>query len=82
MSLTVLPTDEGYYKIIYYAAVLTALEKKEDGGWELLEKENIEAGDLPYYIPVTGSDHIAITLDETFAVNAGAAIDEALQTEA
>lgn len=80
VSLTVLPTDEGYYKIIYYAAVLSAVEKNAQGDWQLLEKDNIIAGDLPYYIPVAGIDHIATTLDDAFAKEAGAAIDEVLQT--
>lgn len=81
VSLTVLPTDKGYYKIIYYASVLTAIEKTKDGDWVLLEKDNIEAGDLPYYIPVDDSDHIKITLDTDFAKEAGAAIDAELKEE-
>lgn len=81
VSLTVLPTDKGYYKIIYYAAVLTALEKTEKGDWKLLDKERIEAGDLPYYIPNLDSDHISITLDSFFAEAAGAEIDGAVNNE-
>ena len=81
VSLTVLPTDKGYYKIIYYAAVLTALEKTEKGDWKLLDKEEIEAGDLPYYISNQDSDHMKITLDSAFPKEAGAAIEEALKNE-
>jgi hypothetical protein len=81
VSLTVLPTDDGYYKIIYYAAVLTALEKTGAGDWNLVDKENIEAGDLPYYTPAPDSDHIKISLDDTFAKEAGAAIDNALNNQ-
>lgn len=81
VSLTVLPTDKGYYKVIYYAAVLTALEKTGDGEWILVDKENIEAGDLPYYIPAPYSDHINITLDDAFAEAAGVAIESAVNNE-
>jgi len=78
VSLTVLPTDKGYYKVIYYAAVLTALEKNSAGEWSLVDKGEIEAGDLPYYIPGANSDHIEVTVDESFVKAAGAAIDEEL----
>jgi hypothetical protein len=81
VSLTVLPTDKGYYKIIYYAAVLTALEKTAAGEWKLVDQENIEAGDLPYYMPAPDSDHIKITLDDAFAEAAGAAIDDVVNNE-
>lgn len=78
VSLTILPTDKGYYKIIYYAAILSAIEKTADGNWRLLSNGDIEAGDLPFYVSTQDPDRLNLELDEGFAKEVGAAIEKEL----
>jgi len=73
--LTVLPTDKGYYKVIYFGAILAALKQQESNIWELIEREEMEAGDLPYYLPNAAGDRIEIILDQKFVADVGAAIE-------
>jgi hypothetical protein len=76
--LTVLPTDKGFFKLIYYGAVLVGLKKEAKNNWVLISNEDMEVGDLPYYIAGASDDHVKIILDEAFEAEAGAAIDDQL----
>ncbi|MGN7205963.1 hypothetical protein ACTHQF_16945 [Pedobacter sp. SAFR-022] len=82
LTLTVLPTEAGYYKIIYYAAVLTAVQKTQNGDWILVTKDDIEAGDLPFYLPSADGDRLEPSLDKTFASAVGSAIELELDQKA
>lgn len=75
ITLTVLPCENRYYKIIYYAAVLTAVKKDLTGDWMLINKDDIEAGDLPFYLHTDGTDRIEPSLNKTFAEAVGSAIE-------
>jgi hypothetical protein len=77
VSLTILPTDKGYYKVIYYAAILTAIKQIETGAWELVTTEEIEAGDLPFYL-AGKDDRKELVLDPNFVSQVGAAIEAVL----
>ncbi len=73
-SLTVLPNDKGYYKLIYYAAILGAIEETTEGDWRILSADEIEAGDLPFYVPENGNDRIDITMNHEFTEQVATAI--------
>lgn len=75
LTLTVLPAENGYFKIIYYAAVLTAVQKNHVDDWKIVSKDAIEAGDLPFYIQGNHAEHLEFTLDEAFAQVVGSAIE-------
>lgn len=65
LTLTVLPSLEGYYKIIYYGAILGAIRLENDNEtWERVPDEEIEAGDLPLYQHDLTADRLDIVLDE------------------
>jgi hypothetical protein len=67
VTLTILPTIEGYYKVIYYGGILGAIRIENDtDGWELVPPEDVVAGDLPLYEPDLNGDRLEIVLnDET-----------------
>lgn len=75
VSLTILPTDKGYYKVIYYAAILTAIAPADDSRWQLIPTDQIEAGDLPFYQHTADSDRAELKLDEAFTDEVGSAIN-------
>ncbi len=63
VTLTILPVKENYYKVIYFGGVMGAVcFNGED--WDLIEKEEVEAGDLPLYEPELKGDRLEIVLDE------------------
>ncbi|MEJ5995821.1 hypothetical protein WG904_15430 [Pedobacter sp. Du54] len=55
ITLTIIP-EKNYYKIVFYGGIIGAIEAFE-GGWKLLEEEEIEAGDLPFYDYKHGVDN-------------------------
>ena len=63
VTLTILPHEEGYYKVIYFGGVMGGVYC-QDGDWELMEIEAIEAGDLPFYIPDLTGERLEVLLDE------------------
>jgi hypothetical protein len=67
VTLTILPTEEGYYKVIYYGGILGAVRYENDtDGWEVVPPEEVVAGDLPLYEPDLNGDRLEIVLnDET-----------------
>jgi hypothetical protein len=67
VTLTILPTKEGYYKVIYYGGILGAIRLANDtDGWEIVPPEDVVAGDLPLYEPDLNGDRLEIVLsDET-----------------
>jgi hypothetical protein len=63
VTLTILPVEENYYKVIYFGGVMGAVcFNGED--WDLIEKEDVEAGDLPLYEPELKGDRLEIVLDQ------------------
>ncbi|HEY0176380.1 MAG TPA: hypothetical protein VGC08_08375 [Pedobacter sp.] len=65
LTLTVMPTKEGWYKIIYFGGVLGAIRLDTDNEtWEKVPDEELEAGDLPLYIHDLTADRLDIVLDE------------------
>lgn len=65
ITLTILPTAQKYYKVIYYGGILGAIRlKKDHSSWEQVPEEEIEAGDLPFYKHDINADRPDILLDE------------------
>jgi hypothetical protein len=63
VTLTILPDDEGYYKVIYFGGILGAV--CYDGkDWDLVERDKISAGDLPLYEPGPVGERIEIELTD------------------
>lgn len=72
VTITILPTDNGYYKVIYYGAVLGAV--RHDGHfehWEAVPDEEIIAGDLPLYKHDLTADRLDIIVDDITAERIG-----------
>lgn len=81
VTLTILPTDKGYYKVIYYGAVLGAVRLDSGDCWELVPQDALEAGDLPPYEPDLHGSRLEFVFDEIAAEHIGEEI-ELLRKEA
>jgi hypothetical protein len=76
-TLTILPAEEGVFKIVYYGGVLAAVQSTGgQGSWELISPDAITSGDLPFYSRKPGSDHHEIELDAATVNQIGAAIEQ------
>jgi hypothetical protein len=65
LTLTVLPNEEGIFKIIYYGGVLGAIRLEADNEtWEKVPDDELEAGDLPFYRHNLTTDRLDIVLDQ------------------
>lgn len=65
VTLTILPMEEGYYKVIYFGGILGAVRLDTDHTtWEKVPDEEIEAGDLPLYRHDLSADRLDVVLDE------------------
>ncbi|MNY08031.1 hypothetical protein D3C86_1408590 [compost metagenome] len=63
VTLTILPAEEGYYKVIYYGGIVGAVKPEADGeGWEQVPDDEIVAGDLPRYEPDLNADRLNFVL--------------------
>lgn len=74
VTLTVLPVPEGYFKIIYYGAILGAVQF-EGEDWVLVPADEVVAGGLPLYEPGRNGDKIEIDLSEYTIEQIGREID-------
>jgi len=65
VTLTILPTSDGYYKVIYYGGILGAVRLENDmESWENVPDDEIIAGDLPLYKHDLTADRLDVVLDE------------------
>ena len=65
VTLTILPTSDGYYKVIYYGGILGAVRQEDDmESWEDVPDDEIIAGDLPLYKHDLTADRLDVVLDE------------------
>ncbi len=65
VTLTILPIEAGYYKVIYYGGILGAVCYDEPSDcWQAVPKEDIEAGDLPLYEHDLKADRLDIVLND------------------
>jgi hypothetical protein len=80
VTLTILPADEGYYKVIYYGGIIGAV-RLENGVncWEMLAEGEYDAGGLPYYQHNMNSDRIKVVLDDITVDHIGEEIENKIQ---
>lgn len=72
--LTILPADEGYYKVIYYGGVLGAV--KHNGSlWSAVPQDQLIAGDLPFYQSKPEEERVELVLNEELVAAIGDQID-------
>ena len=74
VTLTILPTDDGYYKVIYYGGILGAVTKSNN--WSKVPDEEVIAGELPLYHHVDEDDRLELVFDETLSQDIGEEIDQ------
>lgn len=74
VTLTILPSDNGDFKIIYYGGILGGV-KKNGNNWDLLSPDQVAGEDLPLYEPRHGEDRIEIVLTDLIADRIGDEID-------
>lgn len=63
VTLTILPTEHGYYKVIYFGGILGAVHHHPEG-WQLVPPEEVIAGDLPLYESDLSHERIEVVLNE------------------
>jgi len=82
VTLTILPTKEGYYKVIYYGGILGAIRLANDtDGWETVPPEDVVAGDLPLYEPDLTAERLEIVLNDETVDEIGDEITLALDAQ-
>ena len=80
VTITILLTDEGYYKVIYFGGILGAVKKREDNEkWEKVPDEDIIAGELPLYRH-DHADRLDVILDDSTAMAIGKEIEKEIDT--
>ncbi|MHA4895246.1 hypothetical protein ACXZ1K_10865 [Pedobacter sp. PWIIR3] len=80
VTLTILPADNGCYKVIYYGGIIGAVKLDIDD-WELVPEEDIIAGDLPFYKHDLSSGRPNIILNEATVDEIGDEIEHILRNE-
>lgn len=79
VTLTILPEQEGYYKVLYYGEIVGAVRIEIDGeGWEQVPEEEIASGNLPQYHPDLNRERLDFVLCEHTIKEIGEEINAAL----
>ena len=80
VTLTILPSDGGYFKIVYYGGILGGV-LKEEKQWRLVSMDEVAGGDLPVYENKHDEERVEVVLDERVAIQIGKEIDQYLDRE-
>jgi hypothetical protein len=80
VTLTILPMAEHHYKVIYYGAIIGAVKYQSDS-WDVIQAEDLEAGDLPFYQHDANSDKVDVILNEATVDEIGEEIDGILHVK-
>jgi len=78
ITLTILPGKPNIYKVIYYGGVLGAIRFDHDE-WTLIPRDQLEAGNLPFYEQGKEGEHIEIDLTEYIVEQIGKEIEEYME---
>jgi hypothetical protein len=82
ITLTILPADDGVFKIIYYGAIFGAVRSADNqGNWLPITIDSLTPGDLPFYSRKPGLDHKEIELNATTVSEIGKAIEQEQKTQ-
>ena len=77
VTLTILPTEENYFKVVYYGGVLGAVDyDQKSKNWKLVAPEKVTTGDLPPYSNVLDQNRVEIVLDSVTIVKIGIEIEK------
>jgi hypothetical protein len=77
VTLTILPTDDGYYKVIYYGGILGAVKKDVNTKvWTKVPDDEVIAGELPLYHHVDEDDRLELIFNDALSHDIGEEIDE------
>jgi hypothetical protein len=72
VTITILPTDQDYFKVVYYGGILGAIHyDKITNKWSLVNPAEVVAGDLPPYTGVLDEERVEIELDSEIIVKIG-----------
>jgi hypothetical protein len=72
VTITILPTDQEYFKVVYYGHVLGAIHyDKNINKWSLVDPSEIIVGDLPPYTGIIEEDRVEIELNSETIVKIG-----------
>lgn len=80
VTLTILPSDGNYFKVIYFGALMGAVGFNGEE-WELIESDELEPGDLPVYKPELKGERLEVTLNEATVEEIGEEIESYLSQE-
>ena len=80
VTLTILPAEEDYYKVIYYGAVIGAVRLDGDI-WEPIPQEEVTSGDLPFYKHDVNLGRVNVIMNEAAAAEIGDEIEHYLHKE-
>lgn len=76
VTLTILPIEAGYYKVIYFGGILGAVYYDEQSDcWQPVPPDDIEAGDLPLYQHDLKADRLEIVLNDGCIQEIGSEIE-------
>lgn len=65
VTLTILPSDQGHYIVIYFGGIIGAVKQDQDGElWEQVPDEDIVPGNLPLYEPDLSAERLDFVLCE------------------
>lgn len=80
VTLTILPADNGDFKIIYYNGILGGV-RKNGKDWDLVSLDEVAGENLPLYESKHGEDRLEIQLTEQVADRIGEEIELYLEEE-
>jgi len=80
VTLTILPAGRNYFKVIYFGAIMAAVRFNSEG-WDLIEREELEPGNLPLYEPELKGERLQVVLNEAMAGEIGEEIESYLSQE-
>lgn len=78
--LTILPTQEGHYIVLYFGGIVGAVKPDDDGEfWEQVPDEEIVVGNLPIYEPDLNTERLNFVLCEHTINHIGEEINAVLK---
>ena len=76
VTLTILPIEAGYYKVIYYGGILGAVcYDAQSECWQAVPENEIEVGDLPMYRHDLNGDRLEVVMNDGCIQEIGSEIE-------
>jgi len=77
VTLNILQTRENHFEVIYFGGVMGAVRFNSQE-WELIEIEQLEPGDLPFYQPELKGERLKVILNQATVEAIGEEIENYL----